>query len=329
MNTVNYENNSSVTTIINQGGQTINNTTNRYETSVYVENKLVNIVNQTVLPNGQVVGFIPVNGSAADEGKVVQIKVYDKEEKKEYTAKIEQPVTQQTDLITGTVTAPVVLILEGLADVSVSNSLETNQVNRDEEFVYQLKVKNEGADLAVNVILSDTLATSFDYVGSDNVLVFDPVKRILKASILQLKSGETQLFNVRLRANKVGALTIGKGLVALNNDNNLANNNISPLALNVIDKRANSAKLLIPSLFTPNGDGINDRFEIVGLNEFYVTNNLVIFNKNYNEVYRRQNYQNDWTGDSLPMGSYGYILKVTDKDNKEMVYKGFITIIYQ
>lgn len=329
VNTVNYENNSSVTTIINQGGQTINNTTNRYETSVYVENKLVNIVNQTVLPNGQVVGFIPVNGSAADEGKVVQIKVYDKEEKKEYTAKIEQPVTQQTDLITGTVTAPVVLILEGLADVSVSNSLETNQVNRDEEFVYQLKVKNEGADLAVNVILSDTLATSFDYVGSDNVLVFDPVKRILKASILQLKSGETQLFNVRLRANKVGALTIGKGLVALNNDNNLANNNISPLALNVIDKRANSAKLLIPSLFTPNGDGINDRFEIVGLNEFYVTNNLVIFNKNYNEVYRRQNYQNDWTGDSLPMGSYGYILKVTDKDNKEMVYKGFITIIYQ
>nr|WP_121269445.1 gliding motility-associated C-terminal domain-containing protein [Pedobacter schmidteae] len=329
VSTVNYENNSSVTSVINQGGTVINNTTNRYETYVYVENKLVNIVNQTTLPNGQVVGFIPVNGNATDEGKKVDIKVYDKEEKKEYTAKIEEPVKQQADQITGTVEKPVVLVLEGLADVQAVNLLEQQQVNKDDEFIYQFKLKNNGPDLAVNVVLSDTLTSSFDYLGSDNVMVFDPVKRTLRASILQLKSGEEQVFRIRLKANKVGTLAIGNGLVTANNDNNLVNNKIGALALNVIDKRANSAKILIPSLFTPNGDGMNDRFEIVGLNEFFVSNSLVIFNKNYNEVYRRQNYQNDWTGDNLPMGSYGYILKATDKDNKEVVYKGFITIVYQ
>jgi gliding motility-associated-like protein len=329
VNTVNYENNSSVTTVINQGGQVVNNTTNRYETYIYVENKLVNIVNQTILPDGQAVGFIPVNGSPTDEGKAVQIKVYDKEEKKEYTAKIEQPVTQQADLITGNVASPVVLVLEGLADVDVSNSLDSLQVNKDEVFTYQIKIRNAGPDLAVNVALSDTLATTFDYLGSDNGLTFDPLKRTLQAIIPQLKSGEEQRFNVRLKANMVGDLAIGNGLVALNNDDNMVNNTITQLRLSVIDKRANSAKILIPSLFTPNGDGINDRFEIVGLNEFYVSNSLIVFNKNYNEVYRRQNYRNDWTGDNLPMGSYGYILKATDKDNKEVVYKGFITIVYQ
>jgi gliding motility-associated-like protein len=329
VNTVNYENNSSVTTVINQGGQIVNNTTNRYETYVYVENSLVNIVNQTILPNGQAVGFIPVNGSATDEGKPVQIKVYDKEEKKEYTAKIEQPVAQQADLITGNVATPVVLVLEGLADVKVSNNLEKQQVNKEEEFVYQIKIENAGPDLAVNVVLSDTLATTFDYLEADNGLTYDPVKRTFHANILQLKSGEEQRFNIRLKANRVGLLPIGKGIVTLNNDNNTANNSISQLVINVVDERANSAKLLIPSLFTPNGDGINDRFEIVGLNEFFVSNSLVIFNKNYNQVYRKQNYQNDWTGDNLPMGSYGYILKATDKDNKEVVYKGFVTIVYQ
>jgi len=331
VNTVNHENNMSVTSVINQGGVIVNNSqaVNRYETYIYIDNKLVNIVNQTSLPNGETVGLLPVNGDKTDDGKTVTIKVYDKEDKKEYEAKVEQPIIQTDDDIKGTIESPVVLVLEGLADVNVSNSLEQTQVNKEEEFTYQIRLKNAGPDLAVNVLLADTLATTFDYVGSDNVMVFDPIKRTLKANILQLKSGEEQVFNIRLKANKVGVLAIGKGFVGLNNDNNFANNKISPLALNVIDKRANSANIMIPSLFTPNGDGINDLFEIVGLNEFYVTNNLVIFNKNYNEVYRRQNYQNDWNGGNLPMGSYGYILRATDKDNKEVVYKGFITIVYQ
>ena len=97
----------------------------------------------------------------------------------------------------------------------------------------------------------------------------------------------------------------------------------------VVDKRANEAKIVIPTLFTPNGDGFNDVFEIVGLNDFYVGNSLTIFNKSYNVVYKKQNYTNDWNGDMLPMGSYGYILKVTDKEGKESIFKGFVTIVYQ
>ncbi|POY34950.1 hypothetical protein C3K47_17765 [Solitalea longa] len=329
VNTVNHENNMSVTSVINQGGTIVNNTTNRYETYVYVENKLVNIVNQTVLSDGKSVGFIPVNGDKTDEGKTVEIKVYDKEEKKEYTAKVETPIVQQGDEITGTVEKPVVLVLEGRADVAVTNAIEKAEVNKDEEFTYTIKLKNVGADLAVNTVLKDTLDASITYVSSTSGNAsFNSEHNVVEIQIPQLKAGEEQEFTLVLKASQVGNIPLGKGKAVVNNDISLKNNDLSAQVIRVVDKRSNTAKLMIPSLFTPNGDGINDLFEIVGLNEFYTSNTLTIFNMAYNQVYKQNNYQNDWTGDGLPMGSYGYILHVKDKDGREQSFKGYITIVY-
>lgn len=53
--------------------------------------------------------------------------------------------------------------------------------------------------------------------------------------------------------------------------------------------------LRIPNIFTPNGDGMNDFFEIVGL-ELFPENELYIFNRWGAELYRQKNYHNDWNG---------------------------------
>ncbi|WP_052306882.1 Ig-like domain-containing protein [Chitinophaga pinensis] len=84
--------------------------------------------------------------------------------------------------------------------------------------------------------------------------------------------------------------------------------------------------LRIPPLFTPNGDGKNDVFEIRGLNK-YVENELIMVNRWGNEVYRQKNYQNTWSGNGLNDGTYYYLLRVKKANGDWEVVKGYTTII--
>ncbi|QPH38867.1 Ig-like domain-containing protein [Pedobacter endophyticus] len=91
--------------------------------------------------------------------------------------------------------------------------------------------------------------------------------------------------------------------------------------------KSNFIDLKIPNLFTPNGDGNNDTFEIIGLNQFK-ENTLVILSRWGNEVYRMNSYQNNWTGDGLNEGTYYYLLKARNGDDPNwVVYKGWLTLI--
>lgn len=88
-----------------------------------------------------------------------------------------------------------------------------------------------------------------------------------------------------------------------------------------------AANLFIPNLYTPNGDGRNDTFEIRGLNLFQ-ENELIIINRWGNEVFKAKNYKNDWTGDGLNEGTYYYLLRVRENSGADWrVFKGYITLI--
>ncbi|MGN7205198.1 Calx-beta domain-containing protein [Pedobacter sp. SAFR-022] len=67
--------------------------------------------------------------------------------------------------------------------------------------------------------------------------------------------------------------------------------------------------LEIPNTFTPNGDGKNDRFEIKG-RENYDNIELSIYNRWGDEVYRSNNYKNEWDGSNLNEGTYYYLLRL-------------------
>jgi uncharacterized repeat protein (TIGR01451 family)/gliding motility-associated-like protein len=90
----------------------------------------------------------------------------------------------------------------------------------------------------------------------------------------------------------------------------------------------NFFEIAIPNLFTPNGDGTNDVFEIRGLNQ-YGDNELSIVNRWGNEVFRQKNYQNTWSGEGLNEGTYYYLLRVKPKggNTEWQVFKGYITLI--
>ena len=82
--------------------------------------------------------------------------------------------------------------------------------------------------------------------------------------------------------------------------------------------------LVLPTGYTPNGDGHNDAFIIQGL-ESYPHNTLVVLNRWGNVVYDRLNYSNDWVGENghgqqLPDGTYFVILNVNDGQRTLQTY---------
>ncbi|WP_166636680.1 Calx-beta domain-containing protein [Zeaxanthinibacter enoshimensis] len=75
---------------------------------------------------------------------------------------------------------------------------------------------------------------------------------------------------------------------------------------------------------TANGDGMNDYFEITGVEYCDFSFHVMIFNRWGAKVFDGQNYQNDWGGYSpnsafgnsgmLPAGTYYYIIEVSNKE---------------
>lgn len=81
------------------------------------------------------------------------------------------------------------------------------------------------------------------------------------------------------------------------------------------------------NLFTPNGDGSNERFYIGNI-DCYSDCLLKVYNRWGLEVYSSNAYQNDWTGDfngdPLPEGSYYYIIEC---DGREDRFDGTVSIL--
>jgi hypothetical protein len=68
-------------------------------------------------------------------------------------------------------------------------------------------------------------------------------------------------------------------------------------------------KMHVPNVLTPNKDGFNDSFFIEGLPRY---SKLIIRNKKDKEVYKSENYRNDWDGGDLPAGTYQFELLLPD-----------------
>ncbi len=78
--------------------------------------------------------------------------------------------------------------------------------------------------------------------------------------------------------------------------------------------------LMIPNAFSPNGDGINEHFEI---DERIVGAAMRIVDRNGKILFESNDYQNNWGGEELPAGTYYYILE----DRCFNIHKGWLQIV--
>jgi len=88
------------------------------------------------------------------------------------------------------------------------------------------------------------------------------------------------------------------------------------------------AGCVIPTIFTPNNDGVNDQFEIPCLGTGrYPDAEVAVFNQWGDEVYRSSSYQNNWSGlyngEDLPVGTYFYVVNFGSGEESQ---SGFLVL---
>lgn len=98
----------------------------------------------------------------------------------------------------------------------------------------------------------------------------------------------------------------------------------------VIIESCEPSDILIPNVFTPNGDGNNDVFTVDGTNLESV--NCEIFNRWGQLMYSWDNVRGSWdgrtpSGTEVPDGTYFYIIKAKGNDGTEYFKKGGFSLI--
>lgn len=90
-------------------------------------------------------------------------------------------------------------------------------------------------------------------------------------------------------------------------------------------------KVIIPTAFTPDGDGNNDFWEILYLDELYPQNRVFVYNRWGNLIFEsKEGKYNDapWKGklkgEDLPVGSYFYVIKT---GGSEEDFTGSVTVV--
>ena len=111
------------------------------------------------------------------------------------------------------------------------------------------------------------------------------------------------LWSTGATASGITGLSVGDYTVVIT-DKNLCTKSFT---LNVNEDSCNVIN--IHNVITPNGDGINDAWVIEGINR-YPGSTVQLFDKWGDIVFDAKNYNNDWTGGTLPDGTYFYLIKL-------------------
>ncbi|MEN9399124.1 MAG: hypothetical protein RL632_225 [Bacteroidota bacterium] len=93
--------------------------------------------------------------------------------------------------------------------------------------------------------------------------------------------------------------------------------------------------IIIPTAFTPDGDGVNESWEIPNLDKQYPKNVVRIYNRwgsllyehdsSTDGAYATKPWDGTVKGDIMPVGSYYYIIDFNNLDNSSV--KGIVTIV--
>lgn len=201
-----------------------------------------------------------------------------------------------------------------------------------ESGTYQVRLVDKNYSCSYNEIETTINPLPLVWLGNDTILFEN------KGLVLDAYNSNIVIYNWSTNEN-LPSITINaqnvtqKIWVNVEDFNGCKNSDTISITLNDYNN------LRIPSAFTPNGDGINDKWYFpapkeetnVELYPYFDNIEINVFNRWGRLVWNSKNKFIAWdgkdlNGNILPMDSYHYIIRFNIKD-KTYLYKGSITII--
>lgn len=219
---------------------------------------------------------------------------------------------------------PVTVIVETAteADMQIGIASVLTSANKDDPFKYTILLKNNGPATATAVSMRNHLPDEVQFQQlfppATGTAGYNAFNKDVNWQIAQMLTGQTAELNFTVKALKTGVVQNTATVTSETSDPDLNNNSAT-------DTRTLTG-LVIPNVFTPNGDGVNETFEIPGL-ETSIANELTVMNRWGATVYQKKGYKNEWSGQGLNEGTYFYLLRVQFTAGKWEVYKGYITLL--
>lgn len=224
---------------------------------------------------------------------------------------------------------PVEVIIDTTAppkqiDMQIRKEVDGGTTLVGDEFDYQIYILNNSEHEATGIRVVDRLPNEVGYqralLGHSGTVTYLADRHSVLWEPDNLAAGQSEELRIQVQAIEGGWVDNTAEVDAKQFDPDPSNN--KALA------RKEIFLFKIPNVFTPNGDGLNDVFEIKGL-ELFPENEMMVYNRWGTQVFRSQNYKNDWNGQQLMEGTYYYIFRVKMRDNKWKVFKGPVAILYE
>ncbi|QLC66378.1 DUF11 domain-containing protein [Flavobacterium sp. LPB0248] len=197
---------------------------------------------------------------------------------------------------------------------------------------YSFEVKNTGNETLTNVTITDNLP-GLVLSGSPITLAPGEINSTNFVGVYAITKADIDAGSVTNQALAEGTTPSGEKVNALSDNTNFVDD--KPTVIDVV-----TCVVEVFNAVSPNGDGINDEFRIQGL-ECYPNNTVEIYNRWGVKVFETSGYGSNGNtfkgysdgratisrGESLPDGTYFYILKYFDEVRHKMLDKsGYLYI---
>ena len=201
-----------------------------------------------------------------------------------------------------------------------SNGANTSSLSSLSSGVYSVQVldaNNCGTNTVVTITQPAALSASVDITAATCIGALDGIAQ------LNVNGGITPYIYAWNNGN---TSTINNNLSAGNYSVTVTDANACTYTLSIIVDDGALPCFAVPSGFSPNGDGINDTWEIPGIDK-YPNAVVTILNRWGQEIFNVTNYTTPWNGNYngsvLPTADYYYIIKL-DSNSKPLT--GTVTI---